>query len=576
MLGHVIDFIKPDASEPFQLVFFAIILGAAVATVAGVWRTARPDNWKANWEGTGRDNTGLDVDHGSFNDVCDAVATKPEKYAEIVPGLLLIFGLLGTFVGLGIALDSASAILSNANAQNALDGGMNDLLEMMGGLGTKFRTSTWGILGFLLVKLALAGMGRETQRQQWVIARMKLEMDKARQAGARLEEQRSQRMQDALADVAVNMDGSLDQRLQQDRGLRLAHQDDTAEMMRRAVQALGQQFMAALEQDRSLRVQADRAAAEQMRALLGNAFEQLQKGMQDNQTAQRRAAEQAAQALEAMLARQDQGNEIALDTQQVLVAFTASQEAFSGSIQRSADTMSAAATNMNGAAREMSAAIAAFDGGVRNTLGTIEEKLGETIDSMGRSLTKNLEVMANLLGDTANTLKKSLESFSIKTGETLGQVTGSMKIASESQQKVMGDVRNAMKDVQEMVLQATSSISDISNKLDDSLRAVSKSNLQMAALVEPMKASQSSTTTAVASLQETGQALRSLQAALTRDGNEAERLHAALAKGAEVVAQAHSRIHDLLQRQVDSLEVLREELRSLVQPRMEDEAELAG
>ncbi|WP_312250287.1 hypothetical protein [Stenotrophomonas geniculata] len=576
MLGHVVDFIKPDFSEPFQLAFFMIIFGAAVATVVGVWRTARPDNWKANWEGAGRGNTGLDVDHGSFNDVCDAVASKPEKYAEIVPGLLLIFGLLGTFVGLGIALDSASSILRNANAQNALDGGMGNLLEMMGGLGTKFRTSTWGILGFLLVKLALAGMGRETQRQQWVIARMKLEMDKARLAGEHLEERRSQRMQDALAEVAVNMDGSLDQRLQQDRSLRLAHHDGAAEMMQQAVLALGQQFMAALEQDRNLRLRADRAAAEQLRTLLGDTFEQLQQRMQDDQTAQRGVAEQAAQALEAMLAKQEQGNDIALDTQQVLMEFTASQKAFSASIQHSADTMSDAATNMNGAAREMSTTIVAFDEGVRNTLGTIEGKLGGTIESMDRSLTMNLGVMANLLRDTTNTLETSLDSFSTRTGETLGQVTGSMKIASESQQKVMGDVRNAMRDVQEMVLQATSSIFDISKKLDDSLRAVSKSNLQMAALVEPMKASQSSTTEAVASLQETGGALRSLEAALRRDGSEGERLRAALAGGAEMVAQAHGRSHDLLQRQVDSLEALRRELLSLAQPKVEDEAELAG
>lgn len=62
MLGHVVDFIKPDFSEPFQLAFFTIILGAAVATLVGVWRTARPGNWKANWEGAGRGNTGLDVD----------------------------------------------------------------------------------------------------------------------------------------------------------------------------------------------------------------------------------------------------------------------------------------------------------------------------------------------------------------------------------------------------------------------------------------------------------------------------------------------------------------------------------
>lgn len=569
MLVHVVDFIWPDFSEPFQLAFFAIILGAAVATVVGVWRTARPDNWKANWEGKERGNTGLDVDHGSFNDVCDAVATKPEKYAEIVPGLLLIFGLLGTFVGLGIALDSASSILSNANAQNALDGGMNDLLQMMGGLGTKFRTSTWGILGFLLVKLVLAGMGRETQRQQWVIARMTLEMDKARQAGEHLEEQRSQRMQDALAEVAVNMDGSLDQRLQQDRGLRLAHHDGTAEMMQQAVLALGQQFMAALEQDRSLRLQADRAAAEQLRVLLGDAFAQLQQRMQADQAAQRGVAEQAAQALEALLAMQEQGNEIALDTQQVLVAFTASQEAFSGSIQRSADTMSAAASNMNGAAEHVSGVIAAFDVGVRNTLGTIKEELGGAIERMDTSLRDSVSAMASNLGTIASGLSSSIEMFTTESKQTLGQVSRSIETSSHRQQEGLESLKLVTDAAQESIVKSTNYIKANSIKIKTGLKAVSTAARSAAEVGGQLKV-------AHASLELVGVTLHKVQAAMQRDGNEGQQLREVVSQGTKRLVDAHQGTYDLLRRQADNLEAFHAELRRLVPPRVEDEAVLGG
>ncbi|OCK45291.1 hypothetical protein BA766_19225 [Stenotrophomonas maltophilia] len=569
MLGHVVDFIKPDFSEPFQLAFFTIILGAAVATLVGVWRTARPGNWKANWEGAGRGNTGLDVDHGSFNDVCDAVATKPEKYAEIVPGLLLIFGLLGTFVGLGIALDSASSILRNANAQNALDGGMGNLLEMMGGLGTKFRTSTWGILGFLLVKLVLAGMGRETQRQQWVIARMKLEMDRARLAGEHLEEQRSQRMQDALSEVAVHVDGSLDQRLQQDRGLRLAHHESTADMMQQAVQALGLQFIAALDQDRILRLQADRVAAEQLTVMLGEAFTQLQQCMQAGQAAQRAVAEQAAQALEALLAKQEQGNDIALDTQQVLMEFTAAQKAFSVSIQHSADTMSAAASNMNDAAEHVSGVIAAFDDGVRSTLGTIKEELGGTIERMDTSLRDSVSAMAGNLGTIASGLSSSIAMFTEESKQTLGEVSKSIETSSHRQQQGLESLKLVTDAAQESIAKSTNYIKANSIKIKTGLKAVSTAARSAAEVGAQLKV-------AHASLELVGETLHKVQAAMQRDGNEGQQLREVVIQGAKRVVDAHQGTDVLLRRQADNLEALNVELRRLVQPKVEDEAELAG
>lgn len=569
MLGHVVDFIKPDFSEPFQLAFFTIILGAAVATLVGVWRTARPGNWKANWEGAGRGNTGLDVDHGSFNDVCDAVATKPEKYAEIVPGLLLIFGLLGTFVGLGIALDSASSILRNANAQNALDGGMGNLLEMMGGLGTKFRTSTWGILGFLLVKLVLAGMGRETQRQQWVIARMKLEMDRARLAGEHLEEQRSQRMQDALSEVAVQMDGSLDQRLQQDRGLRLAHHESTADMMQQAVQALGLQFIAALDQDRILRLQADRVAAEQLTVMLGEAFTQLQQCMQAGQAAQRAVAEQAAQALEALLAKQEQGNDIALDTQQVLMEFTAAQKAFSVSIKHSADTMSAAASNMNDAAEHVSGVIAAFDDGVRSTLGTIKEELGGTIERMDTSLRDSVSAMAGNLGTIASGLSSSIAMFTEESKQTLGEVSKSIETSSHRQQQGLESLKLVTDAAQESIAKSTNYIKANSIKIKTGLKAVSTAARSAAEVGAQLKV-------AHANLELVGETLHKVQAAMQRDGNEGQQLREVVIQGAKRVVDAHQGTDVLLRRQADNLEALNVELRRLVQPKVADEAELAG
>jgi len=50
-------------------------------------------------------------------------------------------------------------------------------MQMMEGLGTKFKTSTWGIIGFLVYKTIIYLNGFEERRLRWVIIKMKKEFD---------------------------------------------------------------------------------------------------------------------------------------------------------------------------------------------------------------------------------------------------------------------------------------------------------------------------------------------------------------------------------------------------------------
>jgi len=94
-----------------------------------------------------------------------------------MPGMLLILGLLGTFLGLGLALDKASTILQNSGGASvgAMGSAMQDLTSMMQGLGTKFKTSTWGIIAFILLKIWESINGFEDRRLIWCIGKMKRE-----------------------------------------------------------------------------------------------------------------------------------------------------------------------------------------------------------------------------------------------------------------------------------------------------------------------------------------------------------------------------------------------------------------
>lgn len=522
MLSHVLHFITPDTTDLFQTGFFLVILGVAAATLVSVWKQARPPSWEANWEGTGRGTAGLalDVDHGSFNDVCDAVATKPEKYADIVPGILLIFGLLGTFIGLGIALDSASSILTNANAQGALDGGMKDLMAMMGGLGTKFKTSTWGILGFLVLKLALSAMGRESQRQQWVIARMKGEMDRSRQASGQLQEARSQLLLAALADVSVRTDVSFDQRMREDRSLRLAHHSES------------------LEQDRQLRTESAGVIAAEMRLALSQVFEKQQAD-----------SDRQSSALEQMVNLLGRSNDSAKATQVLLADFTGSQRAFSDAIKESAEMMSSAASSMDGAADDMSTVIQTFENSMKTTLSGIERGLGGAIGTMGDSLRDNLGNMSSLLQKTSDTLQGSLNAFTISTDTTLGQVTASIDRAATSQARSMHEFQGTTEDVQMLVKQNVESIGSIAGKISSSLTSVATCGMEIQKVADRMRSNA-----------EHDEAVRGALLEALRNSNPAAELRPVLERISMDLVSGKEQSHALLARQTKALEDVRAQL----------------
>lgn len=200
MIKDIVEFLTP-AQEPIQIVFFTVIALGVVLSVLLVSLRANPVSWQRKWEGEDFDATpsGLEVEHGSISELSQAVATPAEKLAGMMPGLLLIVGLLGTFLGLGLALDKASSILqSSGSSVGAMDDSMQNLMAMMQGLGTKFKTSTWGIIAFILLKVWESWSGFEERRLKWCINRMKGELGQAREMREREKLESEERQHQSL------------------------------------------------------------------------------------------------------------------------------------------------------------------------------------------------------------------------------------------------------------------------------------------------------------------------------------------------------------------------------------------
>ena len=177
----ILNFLRPEFSDLLQASFFGVMLTMLLLTVISVSITASARAWEKKWNHASNSKSGVSqgIEQGGVTDLFHIVATRPEKLAEVMPGMLLIVGLLGTFIGLGLALDKASSILGASNAMDAAGAadGLQNMLGMLKGLGTKFKTSTWGIAGFILMKVWSEVTQFEEKRLAWVIGKVKKESE---------------------------------------------------------------------------------------------------------------------------------------------------------------------------------------------------------------------------------------------------------------------------------------------------------------------------------------------------------------------------------------------------------------
>lgn len=206
MSGSVLEFLSPSLGNPLELVFCTVIIGGMLVSLITSEVFGRAPAWERNWQG-GTHKGALDIEHGSLGELNQAVATLPERIVANMPGLLLIVGLLGTFLGLGMALDKASGILQgNADSLNAMSDSLGQLTGMMKDLGTKFKTSTWGIIAFIALKLwDSARWSAESRRTGWCVDRMKREIDYSRDQHKSTTELRDNLTRQALAAVGEQL-----------------------------------------------------------------------------------------------------------------------------------------------------------------------------------------------------------------------------------------------------------------------------------------------------------------------------------------------------------------------------------
>ena len=426
--SEILGFLLPQLNDPLQMVFLVIILLMMGVTIISAHRSAHPASWEKKWNRGTPDNSSdaLDIEHGSVTDLWHAVATAPEKLAEIMPGMLLVVGLLGTFLGLGLALNHASNILGQADALSASGAAnsMQDLLGLLQGLGTKFKTSTWGIAGFILLKIWSELTRFEEKRLTWVIGKVKVELE-------------SRKQEQSLAEVVKQK--------------ALFDQIDGASS--KIVTGLAEQIAQLMESNKSLHQHTQEYSDRKI------------KDIRDD-LGKIHAVTQITSAAMAQFTEGTQGvvENMAEAAQRMAVA---------------SQSMADGAGKVGAGANELVSAINTFKSQFTEVLDNVRKDLGAAIHNMSTQASETLERGSTQLGNATREISTALGVLSSDVKETMGEVKTSINKALEIQQRAANEFTVSSGSLNENIAATTEMVSKLTRPIEDGLRSVSDSGQHM-------------------------------------------------------------------------------------------------
>lgn len=355
-IGH---FLMPGM-DILQLGFFAVMLLAVAYTVLSVKRNANEICWQQTWERNGLNTTqpGICAEIGSAAELSQSVATKAEKMASVMPGMLLILGLLGTFLGLGLALDKASGILHNSgNSIGAMDSSMRDLMDMMQGLGTKFKTSTWGIIAFIALKLWESKNSYEERRLNWCMSKLQHTLHE---------------------EYALEIKDKIEQRQQDETG-RNAATDRLVEAMTQQTIALREEFI---------------------------------------QQAKRSEEHEAKRHQHHLNALKDIAD-INVQSRNLLETYTRNSEENLAALQQAATTMSDASQKVSGSAASLERVVSTLGTDLGVVMTEIKRELSQVVNEMNADFTRNVQQMSDKLADSTSQLSATMSQIETSLNDAI-------------------------------------------------------------------------------------------------------------------------------------------------------------
>ncbi|MGI2219601.1 hypothetical protein ACRN94_21870 [Shewanella baltica] len=483
----VLNFLIPDLSDPLQGTFLFLILFMMLFTIMSAHVIAKPKSWEVKWNrGTpNKPNDNIEIEHGSVTDLWNAVATAPEKLVELMPGLLLVVGLLGTFLGLGMALNHASNILAQPNALDATGAAdsMQHLLGLLNGLGTKFKTSTWGITGFIFLKIWSEFARFDEKRLNWVISKVKVELEKRKQQNLDLSSEKQAALFSTIAIASRNITEALSAELNQ---LRAQHKVQHEQGLHSL-----EQFSTHLREDiEALKLSGQVAIQEGFQKFndeFGHSHSQTRKIIESSLKRVELAVEHVCIATKEV---KESVKLVHVESQATNIAmhdFTHNTQKVVENMSEAAQHMASGANQVGIAANELVGAIDSFQAQFTEVLDNVRNDLGKAINDMSLQASETLERGSSQLGSATREISTALSALSSDVQQTMDDVKDSIKKTLSIQEKVGEEFIASSITLNTNIEMATQNSEKVSNKIQDGLRAISDSNQKMRSIGDSLK-----------------------------------------------------------------------------------------
>ena len=469
-IAEIGAFLNPFG-ETLSTIFVVSLITLTIMTVVWLLTSAKEANWEANWYGgdLNDDTNNLAGEHGSVHELSEAVATKAEKVAEIMPSMLLIVGLLGTFLGLGIALNKASTVLAMADTAG-MDSAMTQLMGLMDGLGAKFKTSTWGILCFIILNLLFNIFGFQEKRLVWAVKKVREEAQAKEMVLNSKELERHQLMIETLK--------SIDNNAQQHSQLLV---DSIMSLQKESAKELSNNFLIFgqirndINNNKRELVDSLNKAQEHSLSKYEALFGQVQSSLDNNNKIATKNAKDNITELQKIASY----NKATQKSMQDFVEKTVDSMASIGS---SADKMAVAATAVGSSAEGLNDVVENLRNELEGVMSMIKQDLSETINNMGNSFEENMSTMSKSMGQATLGISKAVDELSTSVDETMKEVTKVIGDSMDLQRKSANEFTVTSEALNSQIFEMTDLVKQLSGDITSGLKAVSESGRRMKSL----------------------------------------------------------------------------------------------
>lgn len=490
-MNSVMAILKPG--DGLAWLVFSLVLAAFFAGLSAAIVSARKGPPSVDVRAAG----------GGLEDVDFQLTTRSDRIAEATPGLLIMIGLLGTFIGIALAIRHAhDAVLGSQGRE--LGETLASLGPMLGEIGVKFQSSAWGLLGSLLLRPIVFVLATEPRHRA---ARDKFREIERVRAAAEDEHRANLKAITLLAQtqlVSISDSSSAAAKVLERWGEVLSRLDRTAHSMQQSADgslAAAKQLTAGLTKltsdfERTIKAASDATAAATAKNEL--ALRGVQSAVQTSQEELKSAMQGSLGELKKahLAANEASTTSVKESKKQVEQVFTNLTKTFTGAMRELQTTLAEGqiklARSVTDAGKQSDEAVQRVGKSMNGSVGAMEQAIGALERQLGTAIAASTKAMEQGVDGLAKQSKELAGGIAKQARESQEQATAQHAAAMRSLDERLANLEVPLGKMEAAVAQVNVVINDMNRmsiRSDTTLRDVASSSKSMGDAVEKLNTS---------------------------------------------------------------------------------------